>query len=397
MSQFRFAAGLAATLLVGSAAWPVHAAVLAVDIPGCANVVLSGTAPNYTISCTQTTQTCVVNANPLSPQGNTQATLSVACAPAAKSVTWAASRDCTMPSAGTSPLTATVTEAGGRSCVYTAVADGGGSGSTSVVWQGASTAPPPNAPTGCSITRTPSNGSLGTSGGAVSMTVNCTGGGTVTSWAWRKNSQSGWSTSKSPSDTLPANTSSAQVTYTYGVTACAGNACATEVQTTFSVAGSQPVGMCANYPDVVFVDLPWGGQIDTYNNGQMRPETVVVGRLQVPANAVTGAIRQGRMSWVEFSGSPINRLASLSTQPCDFRGYTPSTYPTDPTGASAPLKWGVGQTGDITFGLQGGVGSPPLVPGQTYYFNLQNRNHLNDTSSCTAALCDLRMTISTYQ
>jgi hypothetical protein len=378
---------------------PAPAATLSVDIPGCANVVLSGSAPNYTLSCTETAQTCVVNANPLAPQGNTTATLSVACSPAATAVTWQASRDCTAPKAGASPLTASVSEPGGRSCVYTAHASGGGSASTSVVWQGATTAPPPNAPTGCSIARTPGSGAVGTNGGNVSMSATCTGGGAVTSWTWRKNNQGGWSTAQAPSDTLPANTSSAQVTYTYGVTACAGNVCANEVQTTFTVAGSQPVGMCGSFGDVTYVDLPWGGSpgnVTTSAGGGVRPDTVVVARLVVPANAVTAQIRQGRVSWVEFGGQPYNRLVSLSTQPCDFRGYSPWTYPTDPTGNTAPLKWGVGQTGDISWGLQGGVGAPVLVPGQTYYFNIRNRNHLDDTPSCTASSCEMLLTTSLY-
>ncbi|MCL4761511.1 MAG: hypothetical protein KJ018_06950, partial [Burkholderiales bacterium] len=169
MSVSRLAAGLAAFALAAAAA-PATAATLSVDIPGCSNVVMSGTAPNYTITCTQQAQSCVVNATPASPQGNTTATLSVACAPGATAVTWQASRDCSVPTVNpNAPLTATVTESGGRSCVYTATASGGGSGATSVLWQSAGTQPPPNAPTGCSIARTPSNGVLGSSGGAISM------------------------------------------------------------------------------------------------------------------------------------------------------------------------------------------------------------------------------------
>ena len=115
------------------------------------------------------------------------------------------------------------------------------------------------------------------------MNATCSAGGAVTSWSWRKNATTGWSTSQSPTDTLPANTGSALLTTTYAVTPCSNGACATEVVTTFTVAGSAPVGFCAQYGDVRFVDLVWGGYVDTAGGVGLVPGTLLVGRLTVPA------------------------------------------------------------------------------------------------------------------
>lgn len=368
------------------------AATLSVDIPGCSQVQLSGTGPSYTITCAQQAQTCVAQATPANPAGGATVTLSAACTPAATSVSWQASRDCTTPTAA-SATTATVVEAGGRSCVYTATANGGGSGAASVVW-GVGGGGGANAPTGCSIARTPANGALGASGGAISMQGSCTGGGAVTSWQWRKNAQSGWSAAQAPTDTLPANTGAAQVTYTYGLTACAGASCAAEVVTSFTVAGAVAAGFCGQYSDVVTTDLPWPGTIDTANAGGVRPETMYVVRFTVPAGAT--ASQPGLLRAVEFMGEPANRVMSLSTQPCDFRGYTAGSFgAVDPTGATAPLFWSSDQTPNMSIRLTSMTGpAPKLTPGQTYYANIRTISFFSGTTSCTQSTCDMRVSLT---
>lgn len=399
----RFIAPLAA-LLASAAPCIASAATLSVDIPGCGQVQLSGTGPNYTISCTQSTMTCVAQSSPVSPQGNTTANLSVACNPAATGVTWQASRDCTAPSPSGAVGQATVSEVGGRSCVYTAVAtngNGNGSASASVVWQSAATQPPPNAPTGCSITRNPATGAVASGGGAISMSGACSGGAAVTSWSWRKNAAGGWASGPSANDTLPANTSSTAITYTYGLTACNGSSCANEVTTTFVVAGTtaQPVGFCSNYTDVLFVDLPWGGQTTTTTAGNVKPGTIVVARLAVPANAVTSGYKSGKVNWGEYSGGTYDRVGSLSTQPCDMRNWNPSNYPTDQTGVNAPLRWGIGQSGGIDHGLVGGTvqwpTKPGLQPGQTYYINIRTISSATGQELCSGT-CDMIISSSTF-
>ncbi|GIK88479.1 MAG: hypothetical protein BroJett026_39600 [Betaproteobacteria bacterium] len=405
MPHSRLAAGLAAFVLAAAAA-PATAATLSVDIPGCSNVVMSGNAPNYTITCTQQAQSCVVNATPASPQGNTTATLSVACAPGATSVTWQSSRDCNMPTVNpNAPLTATVSESGGRSCVYTAVANGGGSGSTSVLWQSAATQPPPNAPTGCAIVRTPSNGALGQTGGPISMSASCSGGGAVTSWTWRKNATSGWSSAQAPTDTLPANTGTANVTYTYGVTACAGTACAAEVTTTFTVAGATPVGFCSQYADVRFINLVWGGYIDTSGSGSnIQPGTVLVGIVNVPAGVTSPLDSPGVISVVEHQGPTAERVMSISPQPCDFRNFVPGSQPAfpapDATGATKPMGWSGGINPQIQYLYDGdppgfAPAKPLLTRGGTYYVNLQTIRSSDGQNSCGSTSCDVRITVTT--
>ena len=93
----RLVARFAGAALLGACLIPAYGATLTVDVPGCSTVALGGTGPNYTLTCTQTAQTCAVNATPASPAGGAVATLTVACSPAAGSVAWQASRDCTTP------------------------------------------------------------------------------------------------------------------------------------------------------------------------------------------------------------------------------------------------------------------------------------------------------------
>ena len=386
-----------AAVLLAVAPHYASAATLSVDLPGCAQVQLSGTGPNYTLSCAQSSMTCVAQANPVSPNGGTATSLTVACAPAATSVTWSASRDCTNPNGGQTVGQASVTEViGGRSCVYTAAATAPGmtgSASVAVVWQGQSTAA---APTGCAITRTPSSGSLGTGGGAVTMNATCSGGGAVTSWSWRKGTTTGWRATQAAQDTLPANTGSAAVTHTYGVTACSNGACAQEVVTTFTVAGSAPVGFCSQFSDVRFVDLTWGGYVDTAGSAGVgvAADTILVGRITVPANFTPKSL-PGVVSVVEHGAGQSERIITMSTQPCDFRGYSPGYIPPkDPTGNTGPMAWGVGINPQIFFQAATTAQPPVLNAGQTYFVNMRNWHYMTGQNNCTTSTCDVRVTVN---
>jgi hypothetical protein len=236
------------------------------------------------------------------------------------------------------------------------------------------------------------------------MSVNCTGGGTVTSRSWRKNTTTNWSTLAAPTDTLPANTAVAQVTYTYGVTACAGTACANEVTTTFTVAGSTPVGFCAQYSDVRFINLTWGGYVDTVGSqSSVQPGTVLVGVLNVPAGADSPLNSPGVVSVVEFSGPTAERVMSISPQPCDFRNFVPGSSPTfpplDSSGATAPMAWSGGINPGIQYLLNGDpAGAFPVKPlltrGATYYINLQTIRSSDGANSCSSATCDVRITVN---
>jgi len=401
MHLHRLVAPLAAALLLGMPQF-APAATLTVDIPGCSQVTLSGSGTSYMLTCAQAAMTCVAQATPISPSGGTTTTLNVACSPAATAVTWSASRDCTRPSGGGAGQ-GTVSEiVGGRSCVYTAHATAGqlsGSASVAVTWQGSSTATPPS---GCSIARTPTSGALGTSGGAISLSGSCSGGGAVTSYSWRKNTTSSWSSAQAPTDTLPANTGSALITHTYGLTACSNGACAAEVITTFTVAGSAPVGFCSQFNDVRFVDLNYGNPpVDTIGGVGLVPGSLIVGRLTVPGGASSPSNLPGTISIVEHGGPTAERVMTLSTQPCDFRGWTPGqNFPAgDQSGSSGPMGWGGGINPNKQYLLAGdppGFPAKPLLsPGVTYYVNLQTINFNNGLNSCQNAGCDVRMTVNT--
>jgi hypothetical protein len=239
---------------------------------------------------------------------------------------------------------------------------------------------------------------VATTGGGVSMSASCSGGGPVTSWSWRKNVTTGWSSAQAPTDTLPGNTGSAAVTYTYGVTACSNGACAAEVLTTFVVSGSAPVGFCGQLSDVQFVDLRWGG---TPTDTTIPPGRTIVARLAVPADASSAQDQPGLISIVEYIGSQANRIVSISSAPCDFRGWTAGqVFPTqDPTGANGPMGWANGIAPSRAFLLTGdnpGFNPPkPLfTPGQTYYINMKTIGFYDGQNSCRTSNCGVRITVN---
>ena len=94
---------------------------------------------------------------------------------------------------------------------------------------------------------------------------------------------------------------------------------------------------------------------------------------------------------------------TLSSQPCDFRGWTPgSNFPSgDPTGTNTPMAWSGGINPNILFLLQGdpaGFPAKPLLnPGQQYFVNLQTINFGDGQNSCTGASCNVRFTTNVPQ
>ena len=89
---------------------------------------------------------------------------------------------------------------------------------------------------------------------------------------------------------------------------------------------------------------------------------------------------------------------SLSTQPCDFRGFTPggNSFPSpDPTGVNRQLGWGGGNAPNINFMLTEDLGiAPKLQPGQTYFLNLRTLHFSNGNPSCTNLTCNVLMTLN---
>lgn len=247
-----------------------------------------------------------------------------------------------------------------------------------------------NPPTGCAVTRTaPSSGTLPQAGGAVQLNGTCGGGGTVTSWEWRKNGTAVANKTTSQYDeTLPANSGSAAITYSYEARACAGAGnCSnwTTPSTTVSVAGTTVVaGLCSAYSNVVIVDFPWGTTIDTRIPAPgLTADTVFVGRIDVPTDV--GSTSLGQVRFYEYIDPEALRLISVSTQPCDFRGFVPgAALPTDPSGQNYPLSWSAGISPKVT--VQGDNGTnvnyPKLNRGARYYVNLRNVSPYSGQLTC---------------
>jgi hypothetical protein len=268
---------------------------------------------------------------------------------------------------------------------------------------------PSNPPTGCTVQRTtPASGTLPTTGGAITLTGSCTGGAAPTSWEWRRNGTATTATAATYNETLPANTGTAAVTYSYDARACVGGACSawTTPVTTVTVSGSAPVGFCSQYTDVRFADIQWGTTsnpvttLTTHDNGAINPGTLYVVRINVPAGATSPTDAAGTVEAVEFPDAPAERITTLSSQPCDFRGFSPGmpSWPApDPTGANGPLSWSGGNVPAVAFLFQGDPQTfPPvaqIVPGQSYYLNIRTIRASDGLNSCNAPSCNLKIVL----
>jgi hypothetical protein len=168
--------------------------------------------------------------------------LTATCSPAAQSYTWSVGvlspPGCGQPTAGASPSQVTVNAQQAMTCFFEVVASDGaghqGRARYGIAWT--------SAPTGCTASVTYSGqspASLPYTGGSVNVAGACSGGGTVTSWSWKKNGQS-FSTVQNPgADSLsPNGSTTSAATYTYTLTACNGTSCAAPVSATASVAAA---------------------------------------------------------------------------------------------------------------------------------------------------------------
>ncbi len=155
------------------------------------------------------------------------------------------------------------------------------------------------------------------------------------------------------------------------------------------VGGGAP-DLCAEFPAQLAFDLPYGNgeTVTTAALGGFAFDAVIVARLTVPADAVTGPAL-GSVVVAEYQGPPTARVLTLSPLPCDFRGLE-SGRPTDPTGATAPLAWGLGGTASASFVVGAGSGgAPSLQPGGTYYVNVRNYSvDLHANSCAEGTSCD---------
>jgi len=197
-------------------------------------------------------------------------------------------------------------------------------------------------------------------------------------------------------------TASAPADCGWGASAAAGPASYTVAATNSIGAGtpSQPVSVtwttpppggadyCGAYNDVVEVALPWGGTIDTRAIGGMRPGTIIVGRLTVPVGA--SLTLPGQIRFVEYVDLQAQRQATLSTSKCDFRGSESVGLRCQSGGPGLPMAC----SGDINPHIVFGPSTPAVVvPGQTYYYNLRNRDWYSGQNQC-GATCNGRIEVA---
>jgi hypothetical protein len=343
---------------------------------------------------------CTIAASSLTPATGSVLTLTAQCSDGAFGWLWTG----TAAACSTSLPVCNDTQSAAGPKTYT-VYGGNGMGAGPTASINVNWTAPLNPPTGCTVTRTtPASGTLPTGGGAITLNAACTGGAAPTSWEWRKNGAATTVVTAAYQETLPANPNAAAITYNYDARPCVGGTCHawTTPVTTVVVSGTAPVGFCSQYSDVRFADIVWGPSttLETHNNGAINPGTLYVVRINVPAGAQSPGNYPGTIEAVEFPDAPAERVVSLSSQPCDFRGFSPgmpSFPPGDATGANGPLTWSGGNVVALSFLFTGDPQPfPPIAQlntGQTYYLNVQTIRASDGLNSCNAPSCNLKFVL----
>jgi hypothetical protein len=381
---------------------PAHAASITFDAPFCSGFSVSGSGPSYTLSCETMACTALLSTSTAVPgQGIVMA---VQCPGATiASYQWSVSGDatCLQPSQASYNI---FTNPNAANCTYRVVATATNGDKGSVVANLSWSTAPVAAPSCASpqVTTTPSP--MTPAGGTASLSISCTGTGITYAWHRTAPSAANLGAAASVNDTLAANTGTSAVTYSYTVDACTGASCTSKsvsvIVPSTTGGGGGGTGLCAGLPNVMMLDVPWGGTVTTRGAGSsFQANGMVVAKFTVPAGYVTTPGFKGKVQAAEYGDPPTYRQTSLSTQACDFRGAatkTTDSYVTDPTGANNPLKFGFGNTAIVEFTVTGtALFTPQLQPGQTYYYNIRNwspyANGGNGGVSCTggAGHCDL--------
>ena len=374
---------LCLTFLVATA--PTYAASVTFDAPFCSGFSVSGTGPSYTLTCETMACSAYVSSGTVLPGQPILIAVSCPATATIASYQWSVSGSsgCVTPSQGPYNI---FTIPGEATCTYRVIATATngdkGSAVANVAWASTPAAAPScSAP---SLVTTPSP--ITSAGGTASLNVTCTGTGITYAWHRTAPTAGALGSASTATDSLAANSGSSGVTYTYVVDACTGPTSASCSSQTVSVVvpsatggggGGGGTGMCAGLPNVVMLDVPWGGTVTTRGAGTtFQANGMVVAKFTVPAGYTTTPGFKGKVQAAEYGDPAVYRQTSLSTQACDFRGAatrTTDSYITDPTGTNNPLKFGFGNTAIVEFTVTGtALFTPQLVPGQTYYYNIRN-------------------------
>jgi hypothetical protein len=177
----------------------------------------------------------------------------------------------------------------------------------------------PGAPTNCVATvNSATNVTFAAAGGTVNLSVACTETSGVT-YNWARNGTFGYNTARQWSEVLPANASpSTPVTYTYQVRPCIGANCVT-VPVSALVATVAPTGgfsgSCPGFTNTYVLDINWASPTRQYALS-MGPNDMVL--VRTTTGNISSTTSLPRIAGAEYNSPPSNRIATLSTTPCDF-------------------------------------------------------------------------------
>jgi hypothetical protein len=334
---------------------PAQSATFTFNDPNCSS--FSYNTGTSTLSCVVSGPPVCTVTGPTAGTLNTAITLTASCSPAATSWTWTGGN---CPGAG---QTCSAVEAASVTRTYTVAGTNGtfvGSASPgfNVVWSNA----PPASPSGCSVVQTPP-GQLAVGGGNVTLTASCTGGNPVT-WGWTGGFAQGLTT---------AAVGPGQVTSTTQFTATATNG-GGNTPTNYTVQVSTGGGggiSCSGFSQTAVLTENWNNPVRmfTISAGGFPGDGAAVIVFTTGPTVVNG--RTGGIIGSEYSGSPpATRLATLSTQPCDFGPGLATTLSNTPN-----LQYSVGTNT---------VGAAQLQPNTTYYINI-----MNPPGNCTGGNCNM--------
>jgi len=259
--------------------------------------------------------------------------------------------------------------------------------------------PPPTGPVPTDCFAVADQMYLPATGGKIALGAACLTN-SPTSYTWTRNGApfgtpaSGNFLGNDQTDTLPANTLAASVTYNYVVYASNANGNSAAFSVPVTVAGVPGGGSgggsgggatgaisCPGFNKTLIVDVPWlplggGRQFTTSGNSGFGWNDALVVRFTVPAGKTSTA--SGYLALAEWGGGPSFHVAAISASPCDFTQGAPNPWYIDGNKVAGT------NTLQPEF-MVGGTwpGFPVLNPGTTYYLNVRN------ISCPTGSNCDL--------
>ncbi len=261
-----------------------------------------------------------------------------------------------------------------------------------------STTPPTaGAPTGCTLSASPSAPAAGQ---AFSVTGRCTGGTAPITFALSSSTGSlgnlTQSSANSASSQYSTTAGAAGTTYTYTAVASNGTAPDFNVpQLSVTVASPPPppppstgTPNCSaqGFANTRHIRLDWNNLGKVYYSkdvGSFGPDDALVLELTVPTTAtVTNTLRT--ISGAEWIDLGVPRSAFLSTKACDF-STSVFGYGSESAGTSFGVSFAVGSANSAgRWGFPNPV-PPKVAPGTTVYLNIKN----STAGSCGSGSCNV--------